>query len=300
MVILETSCKPKTSSEGTNKTNEIIDMTILMPKEKYGPCIQVQHRKNQRAFAGKGHNVTNIEDKSTTTALRIEDESTTVAAGIVTNIEGHNVANLATGLAQTYKGRAVATSGVSEVTAVGQVITISDHLNTIHGEVAATGDVIQVPVSLSPTKHSAVKLRDRRLESPYEILRATRVEGVASSISGVATIGVSEEVPADTVSVQWRDNNAFDDDDGMVRFSEPNVDHCMVVSFVMENEEWDVDQLLFLLPSDCVQCILAILLPSPMFEPDRIGWWGAPNFKFTIKSSYKRISSHSGMIQDKA
>ncbi|KAK9001092.1 hypothetical protein V6N11_082884 [Hibiscus sabdariffa] len=270
-----------------------------MPKEKYGPCIQVQHRKNQRAFAGKGHNVTNIEDKSTTTALRIEDESTTVAAGIVTNIEGHNVANLATGLAQTYK----------------------DHLNTIHGEVAATGDVIQVPVSLSPTKHSAVKLRDRRLESPYEILRATRVEGgkdllgpvivwclsktsskmtVASSISGVATIGVSEEVPADTVSVQWRDNNAFDDDDGMVRFSEPNVDHCMVVSFVMENEEWDVDQLLFLLPSDCVQCILAILLPSPMFEPDRIGWWGAPNFKFTIKSSYKRISSHSGMIQDKA
>ncbi|KAL4366448.1 hypothetical protein GQ457_05G013180 [Hibiscus cannabinus] len=84
----------------------------------------------------------------------------------------------------------------------------------------------------------------------------------------------------------------------MFALSEANMDHCTVASFIMANGDWDVDRLLSLLPSDCIQCILAILPPSPMYGLDRIGWKGGPNFKFNVKSAYRRLSCHFGMIQD--
>ncbi|KAL4310893.1 hypothetical protein GQ457_01G019280 [Hibiscus cannabinus] len=311
---LETSCKPRMSNEGTNKSIEIVDTSISTPEGKYGPWMQVKPRKKQRAATRKGVSI--VVNVNHFAALRIEGEGTVVAGELVTNLDGHNGVQLAFGINQN-GGKVVAkigkqnwpkdlsknnpntTIGNGAVSGVVEHVvtpktaarargslksnvglgdgntrkrvktievqevdsTISDKRNTKQKEVASLRVVIQVPVTLSLTKHTAVKLRDQRLKSPYDNKRTTRAEGarlgpyeqctkqqvqsangdpnlfnlgewiaetssrmaVATSSCGVATEGVSDEIPVDKTSIQWHDNNAFDDDDdgGMVRVLDP-------------------------------------------------------------------------------
>ncbi|KAL4368333.1 hypothetical protein GQ457_05G013190 [Hibiscus cannabinus] len=93
----------------TNKSNEVVDMSILTPEEKFGPWMQVQPRKNRRGATGKGAivavNVNRFD------ALRIEDECIVATGELATNMDGHTSAQFASGINQNGKGKILVNFG---------------------------------------------------------------------------------------------------------------------------------------------------------------------------------------------
>ncbi|CAN1854625.1 hypothetical protein LINPERHAP1_LOCUS41404 [Linum perenne] len=68
----------------------------------------------------------------------------------------------------------------------------------------------------------------------------------------------------------------------------------MVVNFVNEDGQWDIEKLTNALPSDAVEVVVGMSPPRGDLGADRSVWGGEDNDRFSIKSAYNLLRNDMG------